>query len=309
VACPAQELYSIQTFEMKYLLTGASGFLGRHILKSLAGKSVITVGRSKGNDIQFDISKPISPIPSVDVVIHCAGKAHVVPKTKVEVEEFYAVNYTGTYNLLEALVKSGNLPKQFVFISTVAVYGIDSGNGISESQELIGNSPYADSKIKAERLIIDWGNENGVRILVLRLPLIVGNNPPGNLGKMITGIQRGKYASIGDGEARKSMVLAEDVAQLIISSFNSSGIYNLTDGYHPSFRELENVICTQFQSKIRFRIPTKFAEKLSRIGDFIPFFPLNSSMINKMSQNLTFEDSKAREELGWSPKSVLSFIY
>ena len=55
------------------------------------------------------------------MVIHAAGKAHSVPKTAFEKQQFYDINVLGTQNLLAGFEKIG-LPKQFVFISSVAVY-------------------------------------------------------------------------------------------------------------------------------------------------------------------------------------------
>ena len=80
---------------------------------------------------------------------------------------------------------------------------------------MLGGTPYADSKIQAEELLREWGKLNNVNMLILRLPLLVGENPPGNLGSMIRAIKKGYYFRIGDGSARRSMVLAEDIAEVV----------------------------------------------------------------------------------------------
>jgi len=294
---------------MKYLLTGASGFLGRHILEVLPQNSVITLGRTSNNAVVTDLSESIPTLLPTDVVIHCAGKAHTVPKTPEEENEFFQVNLIGTRNLLKGLEKLDKLPSQIIFISTVSVYGRESGDLISESQPLVGGSPYALSKIQTEQLLLEWGETHDVPVLILRLPLIVGSNPPGNLGKMINGIKTGRYASIAGGKARKSMVLASDVAQLISKVLRRKGTYNLTDGYHPFLHELESSISIEYKSKIRIKLSLKLAKTLARIGDVIPFIPINSRLIDKMILDLTFDDSKAIEELNWSPNPVLGFKF
>ncbi len=108
------------------LLTGATGFLGSHIEQELLKQhKVIRLARGEkasghvNADIKFKI--PILSIPQIDLVVHAAGKAHVVPKTEAEKQEFYDVNLKGTENLLEALKNSNNNPKAFVFYSTLAV--------------------------------------------------------------------------------------------------------------------------------------------------------------------------------------------
>src|SRR5690606_10477594 len=113
------------------------------------------------------------------------------------------------------------------------------GVDIKEDSPLDGKTPYAESKALAEAWLGKWAGENGVTLGILRLPLIAGPNPPGNLGAMVNGIRLGRYLSVGQANARKSMVWAEDVARIIPVVAERGGVYNLTDGHHPSFSELE----------------------------------------------------------------------
>ena len=72
---------------MKYLLTGGSGFLGGILKDSLRqNHDVVTLGRSITNGIIADLSMEEPILPPVDVIIHVAGKAHIVPKTENEKE-------------------------------------------------------------------------------------------------------------------------------------------------------------------------------------------------------------------------------
>ena len=291
---------------MNVLVTGALGFFGKEISAHLIGKSnVISLGIEKENDIICDLSKNIPKLEiELEMVVHAAGKAHLVPKDKKEAQAFYDVNVNGTRNLLTALDKTNNLPVSLCFISSVAVYGLETGESISEETELNGNTPYALSKIEAEVLVLEWGKRNNVNILVLRLPLLVGQNPPGNLGQMIQAINKGYYFRIGDGRSRRSMVLAADVAGLITHSQNMQGVFNLTDGYHPTYCELENAIAIQSGRHIK-TIPGTLAGYAARLGDFIPGFPINSIRLTKLTQSLTFSDEKARNLLGWKPRPVI----
>ncbi|HWK99312.1 MAG TPA: NAD-dependent epimerase/dehydratase family protein, partial [Parapedobacter sp.] len=189
----------------------------------------------------------------------------------------------------------------------VAVYGVDEGSNINEQHALNGITPYAESKVLAEKWLSHWAMENNVTLGILRLPLVVGRNPPGNLGAMIQGIKSGRYLSIGQANARKSMVWAEDVARIIPFLGENGGTYNLTDGHHPTFGELEAKISKAMGKKNPKKVPFWVAEKLARIGDlFGDRFPINSSKLGKITSTLTFDDSKARTELGWSPTSILS---
>lgn len=289
---------------MATLLTGGTGFLGKVIVKHKNIGLTKTLGRSEA-DYCVDLANEIPQLEEIEMVVHCAGKAHSVPKTEAEGQEFFNVNVKGTENLLKGLEHAATLPKSFVFISSVSVYGAENGINIGESCPLNAFEPYGKSKIQAERLVEKWCKENNVICSILRLPLIVGDNPPGNLGAMIKGIQKGYYFNIAGGEARKSMVMADDVAKIIPRLAEVGGTYNLTDGYHPNFRELSNLISKQVGRKAVLNMPKSVASGLAKIGDIISQFPLNSSKLDKITSDLTFSDDKARANLGWSPKRVL----
>lgn len=294
---------------MKFLLTGSTGFLGSTILDALNEEEVYTLGRQNCS-ISVDL-KHLSrelPLPKVDFVIHMAGKAHCMSKTLSERNDFFATNVGGTKNLLDNL-ENGRLPNFFVFISSVAVYGLVAGYNISENSDLLANDPYGRSKIEAETIIVEWAQKHAVKFLILRLPLIAGVKPPGNLGSMINGIKNGYYFNIGYGDAKKSVVMASDIALLIknLTLNLQSGIFNLTDGYHPSFFELSVNISNQLGKATPISIPVWVARLLALVGDLMhDKFPINSLKLAKIMSNLTFDDSKARAKLGWNPISVLT---
>ena len=174
---------------MDILLTGASGFLGNYIYNGFQGETIYKVGRSNCNDIICDLSIETPILPESKLVIHAAGKAHSIIKTKAETLEYFKTNVDGTRNLLKGLDIVNNKPKYFVLISTVAVYGCKSGTLISENYDLKATDCYGYSRIIAEDLVATWCKNNGVILTILRLPLVVGNNAPGNLGNMVNAIK------------------------------------------------------------------------------------------------------------------------
>jgi nucleoside-diphosphate-sugar epimerase len=290
---------------MKFILTGSSGFLGNIIASNLNQNEILTLGRFN-TSINCDLSTQIPIVPLSDLVIHLAGKAHSVPKTAQQKQEFFEVNVKGTQNLLKGLERAPSLPKSFIFISSVAVYGLDKGNKINESQPLNAKDPYGLSKIQAEQIVQEWCAKNNVICAILRLPLLVGQNPPGNLGAMIKAIQKGYYINIAGGLARKSMVMAEDVAKIILIASELGGIYNLTDGYHPNFNELSVHIAQQLNKRKPLNIPRSMANLMAKIGNLLgKKAPFNSYKLSKITASLTFDDSKARSAFGWNPSSVL----
>jgi nucleoside-diphosphate-sugar epimerase len=289
------------------LITGWNGFLGNYLMKEFP-KRIVTVGRSNFSDVYSDLSKEVPVLPWAELVIHAAGKAHSVPKTESEKNEFHNVNVIGTANLLKGLEKAG-VPKQFLFISSVSVYGQVIGKGIKEEHQLQAKDSYGLSKIEAEKLVAKWCSQNNVVCTILRLPLLVGENPPGNLGTMLRAIEKGYYFNIGGGKARKSMVLAQDVAAFIPKVAAIGGIYNLTDGVHPDFQALSSAISKQKCKKMSFNLPFFIANIIGYFGDLLGNkAPINSLKVKKITSDLTFDDAKARESLGWKPQGVLEYL-
>ena len=292
----------------KLLFTGGTGFVGRNI-KPLLDKTyeVTTIGIMDADMIKANFVTDIPNLPErYDVVLHAAGKAHVYPKTEAEKKAFYDVNLTGTIHLCEALEKTG-VPNAFIFISTLSVYGGEVfGNMDSEdSKPLIGDTPYADSKIKAEEYLTNWCKEHNVILGILRPSLLAGKGAPGNLGAMVNGIRTGAYLSIAGGKARKSVLMVDDIAHLVPLVAEKGGVYNVCDDHNPSFGELESSIAKQLGKRKPINIPYWMAKCLALIGDVFSFFPLNSNRLKKIITSDTWSNEKAKRELGWRPMDVL----
>ena len=296
----------------KVLLTGATGFLGKQIAAELSTQSyeVIGLGRQSFVTISCNLATDVPVFTDhFKLVVHAAAKTHMGFNDAAQEAEFFKTNVEGTKHLCEAFDTMGVWPEAFVFISTVAVYGASEGVDIKETWPLNGKSAYAKSKIEAEAFLTGWCRRHDVRLSILRLPLIAGPNPPGNLGAMINGIKNNRYFNIGDGGARKSIVLASDVGKWIPAIAEVGGIYHLTDGYHPSFSELASLIAKQLGKSRVPGIPNWLALPIALAGDFLGSrAPINSDKLKKITATLTFDDSKARQAFGWDPRPVLEYF-
>jgi len=123
---------------------------------------------------------------------------------------------------------------------------------------------------------------------------------------MIHGIRNGKYLSIAGGKARKSVLMVQDIANLLPMLIEKGGIYNVCDSYQPSFRELEMVICKQLNKKKTNIYSLLFAKSMAVFGDCLgENTPINSLKLRKITHSLTFSNEKAMRELGWKPMNVL----
>jgi nucleoside-diphosphate-sugar epimerase len=288
------------------LFTGANGFLGKNVLPLLIdwGYKISTLDITDA-DINCNIGKETPSLKGYDIVLHAAGKAHSIPRTEGEKRSFFEVNYQGTVNLCNALQKA-DIPRSFIFISTVAVYGCDYGHDITENHPLNGTIPYALSKIQAERYLVEWCGKNNVVLSILRPSLLAGPNPPGNLGSMIKGIKKGRYFSIADGKAKKSVLMVQDIANLVPLLQDKGGIYNVCDDEYPSFHQLERLISRQLGKNPPLSIPFWIAKILALLGDLIGNkAPISSNKLSKIVKELTFSNKKAKGILGWKPLNVL----
>lgn len=291
----------------KLLFTGGTGFLGHNVMPILVKQyDVTTCGITPEDMVKANLAKEVPVLPErYEVVLHACGKAHIVPKTEAEKQAFYDVNYQGTVNLCTSLEKVG-VPKALVFISTVAVYGCEYGELIMEEHPLEGTSPYAESKIMAEKYLTEWCIRHDVTLGILRPSLLAGKDAPGNLGAMVAGIKNGFYMNIAGGKVIKSILMAEDIARLIPLLVEKGGVYNVCDTRQPSFGEISISVAQQLGKGKPLSIPFWMAWCMAKVGDMLGSkAPINSYKLEKMTKSLTFSNEKARKVLGWEPLDVL----
>ena len=253
----------------KLLFTGGTGFLGKNVMPLLKTQyDVTTCGITPDDMIKVNLAKEVPALNEhYDVVLHACGKAHMLPKTETEKQEFFDVNYQGTINLCTALEKIGS-PKALIFISTVA--------------------------------------EQNVTLSILRPSLLAGKDAPGNLGAMVNGIKKGYYMNIAGGKVVKSILMAEDIANILPALVKKGGIYNVCDTRQPSFGELSKSVARQLGKHKPISIPYWMAWCMAKIGDmFGSKAPINSYKLDKMTKSLTFSNKKACKELKWEPLDVL----
>ncbi|MGH9941827.1 MAG: NAD-dependent epimerase/dehydratase family protein [Pyrinomonadaceae bacterium] len=299
------------------LVTGGSGFLGGLLVDHLraAGEEVTVLGRRPvegTKQIVADLARPSLDLGGAEfrTVYHLAGLAHVVPRGRTERELFFQINLEGTRRLLKALERSGRLPEAIVFVSTVAVYGAESGTMLDEATPRRAADPYGASKCAAEDALREWGTKRGVRTGVVRLPLVAGRGAPGNLGAMVRALKSYRYFGVGDGAARRSMVLASDVCRALPEVAKVGGVFHLTDGDHPSFAELEQSLSAALGKKTPRRLPLWLARSGARAGEAWESLsrgraPLTTRSLTKMTSTLTFCDARARQSFSWNPRRVL----
>lgn len=298
----------------KVLITGASGFLGEYLCRRLQHQSLsyLSIERnlrlltnSTDTCIVGDLSKaPLNlPVVNVDRVIHLAGVAHYYPKNVIEKEEIYQANIDITSNLIETIEINKLTPRQIVFVSTVAVYGVESGTNIPEDFPANPITPYGKAKFESEKLLTDWCNDHNVSLFIVRPGLIVGENPKGNLESLEKMIKKGIYIGIKGNNARKSLVHALDLCDLMVKGDKISGVYNITDGIQHGFNSVELAYAKKLNKRILMTLPKYVFSMASKIGDVLSIlnigFITDTNRLAKMCNPLTFSNEKISDDANW----------
>jgi len=243
---------------VKILVTGATGFIGRHLVKRLVeeGRPVKCLVRETsdtqslvglGIEIFFgDITDPGSvenAIKDVDLIFHLAGE--VYPKRSMN---YFDINVVGTKNLMNACV--GRSIKRVVYFSSTAVYGPTKNNEIplDESDRCKPISQYGKSKLEAEKVLFHYYEEHGVPITVLRPPVVYG---PGlyrfSLPYLILdSVLKRKFVMVGNGNNYTSLCYIDNLihgALLAAVSEKAIGeIFIISDGENMKLKEIIDFI-------------------------------------------------------------------
>jgi nucleoside-diphosphate-sugar epimerase len=244
-----------------------------------------------------------------DAVFHLAARVHTGEREANESpEEFTRINVEGARSILEAAIE--NQIASFVFFSTVAVYP-ESDDELDEETPPAPLTPYGQSKLAAERLVLSRAAECGMHAVVLRPTVVYGPRDRGNVSRLIEAIRRGRFFIIGDGANRKSMVAVENVvdAALLVAGNEKSRnqIYNVCDSRAYTLSEIAATIAAALGRSPQFiHVPFGVALLMGKVADVISrasglTLPLSADRVRKLAGNTRYSARKIERELGFRP--------
>ena len=247
---------------MKVAVSGGSGFIGRHLCSALA---------AAGHEVQP--IKADSAAVQAPVLVHLAGIAH----RRASAEELDAINVRLTERLGRQAAASG---AHFVFLSSVKVHGERSATLLTERSPIVPEDPYGASKARAEDALRGIA---GLRLAVLRPPLVYGPGVKANFLALIRAIARGWPLPLASIDNRRSLVYVGNLVDAIARAMQIEGTYLVSDGAAVSTPQLCRDLAAALGTRARlFPFPR-------------PLLPA------KLAASLEVDDGAFRRRAGWQP--------
>lgn len=270
----------------KVLITGANSFVGKNFIQHsiFPGSAEVSLMENQPEDIDFK---------SFDTVLHLAAIVH--QSKQILKTEYFRVNRDLSIEVAKAAKENG--VRQFVFLSTVKVYGEfnpDSGPW-TENSECHPDDPYGKSKYEAEIELRKLEDENFI-ISVIRTPLVYGKEVKANMLSIMKLIDRFKILPFKKINNKRSFTYAKNLIDFIdrIIEKRASGIFIAMDSEPLSTTQLVEYIARYLNKKIiLIKIPRAFI----KLGE-----KLIPKIFDRLYGSFEMENSKTLQTLDFSPK-------
>jgi len=308
-----------ENFQMKTLITGATGFIGMHLVRSLVeeGKEVKCLIRetSDRNKLEklgvelvygdlLDKGSLKEALKEVSIIYHLGGEVY-----SFRVRDYYRINVEGTRNLLETCL-SYNIEK-FIHFSSIAAAGPNHDNKKFHSEGDLCSpiTPYGQSKLEAERIVKDFSKNYGLATIILRLPVIYGPGQSKDVSQLFEMAQKGRFIFFGNGENVKSACYIKNLicGIALLEHYDHSGndVFYIADDNPYTLNEIVQTVAEKKGVSLSCLHLSKFiADILWALYKF--FTALGISFMSlyvpkSISLNFGCDISKIKEKLLYKP--------
>jgi nucleoside-diphosphate-sugar epimerase len=311
------------------LVTGATGAIGPALVQKLcaSGWRVKAVARNAPPPgllpesvlfIAGDIAQSQwmdSVMDGVTVVFHLAAKLHSFNPTANESDEYERTNVTGAQCVVESARR--NAVRRIVFFSSINVYGSHPGKVPNEDFEPRPVGIYAQTKLRAEQLVLQARSIDGSPLgVVLRLAAVYGQRLKGNYRRLVEALDRRRLIPIGSGGNRRALIHERDLAAaaLIAACHPAAAgrIYNVSDGENHIFKDILQAICAALGRKPpSLFFPARPVRALvgmleSASGIFGVRPPITGALLDKYLEDAAVDATRIQQELGFAPQFDLA---
>ena len=284
---------------MKILVTGATGFIGSHLLEELEQQGYNFIGTSLRKEgrkcVKISLEKDTDwsqILKNIDCVIHLAGLAH----GNYSDNKFNEINFEGSSKLVKQCVK--NNVKKFIYLSSVSVMG-NYKNRYSLKDIPRPSSSYGVSKLKSENIIQDLCKSSQMNYIIIRPPLVYGKNAPGNFGNLVKFINNFYVIPFGSLINPISILSISNLISFIIFCINEkktdNRVFIISDKKELTVKDIIKKIAESIEKK---RIILSVNIKILYLVSFIIGF---NEKLDTIFKTKVYDSYDTYKDLHWRP--------
>ena len=290
-----------------FLITGATGFVGKALCGDLHRRQIpyravsrtempgfVTVSSLDENTNWQDV------LVGIDTVVHLAARVHIMnDQASDPMAAFRSVNVGGPMALARQAAVSG--VKTFVFVSSIKVNGEvpPKGKKFTADDTPAASDAYGISKMEAEMALLALAKETGMRVVIIRPPLIYGPGVKANFASMVRWVKKGIPLPFGDATNRRSLVYVGNLTDLIITAARNlaaaNQIFLAGDGVDFSVAELLRAIAKASNK------PSRLLPVPAAIMQFALGLIGKKQIAQRLFSPLEVDIKKTRTVLNWTP--------
>jgi UDP-4-keto-D-QuiNAc 4-reductase len=309
---PNTDVESVQSLMERILLTGATGFVGPTVARTLhsAGHQVRAAGRRTPDHRLGLVGWTSVPTQDActdwsqalygnDVVVHLAGLAHASSRKSDAAARMRTVNVQGTQALAEQAAAAG--VRRFVFLSSLKVHGEESAARPHRATDALHPAdPYGKSKAEAEHRLREISAATGMSLVIIRAPLLIGPGSKANLAKLIQLVRNGVPLPFASVRNQRSVLSLANLADLIALCIT-----------HPRATE-QPLLAADADAPSTPQLIRWVAEAVRRPARLVPFAPRLLELIaaplgmepaiRRLTRSQMLDATPTSELTGWHPK-------